>query len=76
MEPQEWTTTSTTFYYNDEEGEGTKITKDLTKTDHMSDQRAAINQNFQFFGWGAKNHNHLNETGTKKLVIQDPSLKI
>ena len=71
-----WTTTwTTTTYYNDDD-EGTKITKELPKTDHMNDQRVAINQNFQFFGWRAKNNNHLNETGTKKLVIQDPSLKI
>ena len=39
-------------------------------TDYKSDQRAAINQNFQFFGWGAKNYNHLNETGTKKTLLK------
>ena len=67
-----WPTTSstpwpTTTYYDDDEG--TKITKELPKTDHMSDQRAAINQNFQFFGWGAKNYN--DETGTNKVVVQN-----
>lgn len=62
-----WTTTwTTTTYYDDDEG--TKITKELTKTDHMGDQRAAINQNYQFFGWGAKNNN--DETGTKKVAVQ------
>ena len=62
-----WTTTiwTTTTYYDDDEG--TKITKELPKTDHMSDQRAAINQNYQFFGWGANN----DETGTKKVAVQN-----
>ena len=67
-----WPTTSstpwpTTTYYDDDEGK--KITKELPKTDHMSDQRAAINQNYQFFGWGAKNYN--DETGTNKVVVQN-----
>ena len=43
----------------------------LPKTDHMSDQRAAINQNYQFFGWGAKNYNYLNETGTEEVAVQN-----
>ena len=62
-----WTTTTwtTTTYYDDDEG--TKITKELPKTDHMGDQRAAINQNYQFFGWGANN----DETGTRKVAVQN-----
>ena len=65
-----WPTTSTTSwttttYYDDDEG--TKITKELPKTDHVGDQRAAINQNYQFFGWGANN----DETGTKKVAVQN-----
>ena len=59
-------------YHNEDDGK--KMIKELQKTDHMSDQRAALNQNFQFFGWGAKNYNHLNETGTNKVIIQNSCL--